>query len=309
VRPINRKLPHAELAFCFPCQPLDSFEWDASAARGHRPAEGMFKLAARRLEDRSLAPPTRLQVVTFTSAAAYGSLLLARGPLPVICMPHSMGFYAALVTAGVCDFEPMLQYVIDAGQAIHEFSQGGDYEMTSVLGIEDEQMEDICREVEGAFVANYNSTGHTVISGKRYAVEEVCRIAIEKDCYDTRPLNTGVPLHTPIMDPVSLVLAKKLAGFPVHEPRSTVFCPYRLVPLEAADIIPALSEHISRPVRFEQMVHKVAEAGVKLILEVGYEKLLSKFINWIDPNIKARSVGSAKALEREIRRFQRAGAV
>ena len=35
MRPIHRKLPHAELAFCFPCQPLDSFEWDASAAEGH----------------------------------------------------------------------------------------------------------------------------------------------------------------------------------------------------------------------------------------------------------------------------------
>lgn len=309
MRPIHRKLPHAQLAFCFPCQPLDSFEWDASAANGQPAVERMFQQAARRLEDRSLAPPTRLQVVTFTSAAAYGALLLARGPMPVICMPHSMGFYAALVTAGVCDFASMLDYVIDCGQAIHEFSQGGEYEMTSVLGIEDEQMEDICKEVEGAYVANYNSTGHTVISGKRYAVEEVCRIALENDAYDVRCLNTGVPLHTPIMDPVSRRMEKCLDGFPVAEPQATVFCPYRLVPLEQADILPALSEHISRPVRFEQMVRKVAEAGVKLILEVGYEKLLSKFIGWIDPRIQSRSIGSARALEREIRRFHRAGAV
>lgn len=309
MRPIHRKLPHAELAFCFPCQPLASFEWDASAAAGHPEVAAMFELAGRRLADPALSPPTRLQVVTYTSAAAYGALLLARGPMPVICMPHSMGFYAALVTAGACEFEPMLDYVIAAGQAIDEFSRGGDYEMTSVLGIEGEQMEDICKEVEGAYIGNYNSTGHTVVSGKRYAVEEVCRIAIEQDCYDTRCLHTGVPLHTPIMDPVSLILEKKLAGFPVHAPRSTVFCPYRLVPLEAADIIPALSEHISRPVRFEQMVKKVVDAGVRLILEVGYEKLLSKFIGWIDPRVKARSVASARKLEAEIRRFQRAGAV
>lgn len=309
MRAINREVPHAELAFCFPCQPLDNFEWDASAAKGHPEVEAMFGAAARSLENSSLASPTRLQVITYTSAAAYGALLQARGPMPVICMPHSMGFYAALVTAGVCEFEPMLQYVIDAGEAIDEFSRGGDYEMTSVIGIENEQMDDICKEVEGAYVANYNSAGHTVISGKRYAVEEVCRIAIENDCYDTRSLNTGVPLHTPIMDPVSLILEKRLEGFPVHEPRSTVFCPYRLVPLEKADIIPALSEHISRPVRFEQMVKKVIGAGVKLILEVGYEKLLSKFIGWIDPTVKARSVGSAKKLEAEIRRFQRAGTV
>ena len=309
MRPIHRKLPHAELAFCFPCQPLESFEWDASAAAGHPEVEAMFQRAAKRLEDPALAPPTRLQVVTYTSAAAYGALLLARGPLPVICMPHSMGFYAALVTAGVCEFEPMLEYVIAAGQAIDAFSRGGDYEMTSVLGIEDEQMEDICKEVDGAFVANYNSTGHTVISGKRYAVEEVCRIALENDAYDVRCLHTGVPLHTPIMDPVSVILARKLAGFPVHEPRSTVFCPHRLVPLEVPDIVPALSEHITRPVRFEQMVKTVVEAGVKLILEVGYEKLLSKFIGWIDVKVKARSVGSARRLDAEIRRFQRAGAV
>jgi [acyl-carrier-protein] S-malonyltransferase len=263
----------------------------------------MFALATRRLDDRSLAPPTRLQVVTYTSAVAFAALLLESGVTPMSCLPHSMGLYAALVTASACEFEPMLQYVIDAGQAIHESSRGGDFEMAGIFGIANEQMEEICSRVEGAYVANYNSTGHTVISGTRLAVEEACRIALEADCYEARPLSTGVPLHTPLMDPVSLILSQKLEGFPVRAPQVTVFCPFRAVPLEKDDVISALSQHISQPVRFERMVGGVAEAGVTLILEVGYEKLLSKFIGWTNPNIAARSVGSATSLDREIRRL------
>jgi len=302
---IPGRLPRRDLAFCFPCQPLGNFAWDASAAAGHPEVEAMFARAAERLEDPSLAPPTRLQVVTYTSAAAYAALLMERGAVPAICMPHSMGLYAALVAAGACAFEPMLQYVIDAGQAIHQLSQGGDFEMASVFGIANEWMEEICQGVEGAHVANYNSTAHTVISGHRRAVEEVCRLALEKDCYEVRPLGAGVPLHTPIMEPVSLHLATKLDGFPVRAPQVTVLCPFRAVPLEKDDILPTLSRHISRPVRFEQLVNRVGAAGVTQVLEVGYEKLLSKFIGWTNPDIAARSVGSAASLDREIRRLQR----
>jgi [acyl-carrier-protein] S-malonyltransferase len=220
-----------------------------------------------------------------------------------------MGLYAALVAAGACDFNSMLQYVIDAGQAIHAFSQEGDFEMASVFGIENEQMEQICRGVEGAYIANYNSTGHTVISGRRCAIEEVCRIALEKDCYEARALNTGVPLHTPFMAPVGLTLSKGLEGFPVRAPEATVLSPFGTVPLGRDDVIPALFLHLSQPVRFEQMVKRVAEAGVTLMLEVGYEKLLSKFVGWTNPNIAARSVGSATSLAREIRRLQRVASV
>ncbi len=299
--PIPRSVPRHDLAFCFPCQPLGSFAWDASAAAGHPEVDAMFAQAAARLADRSLAAPTRLQVVTYTSAVAYASLLMDRGAVPVACMPHSMGLYAALVTAGACDFEPMLEYVIEAGQAIHESSQAGDFEMASVFGIASQLVEEICRWVQGAHVANYNATTHTVVSGHRRAVEEVCRIALERDAYDVQPLGTGVALHTPIMEPVSLFLATKLEGFPVRAPQTIVLCPFRAVPLEKDEIVPTLSRHISRPVRFEQLVNQVAAAGVTQILEVGYEKLLSKFVGWTNPDIAARSVGTAASLDREAR--------
>jgi malonyl CoA-acyl carrier protein transacylase len=305
VSPSPRIQPQKDLAFCFPCQPLNSFAWDASAATGCAEVEAMFALASRRLEEPRLAPATRLQVLTYTSAAAYALLLMRRGVVPAICLPHSMGLYAALVAAGACEFEPMLQYVIDAGQAIHESSRRGDFDMASVFGIDAEQMEAICRGVEGAYIANYNSTGHTVVSGTQPAVEEVCRIALERDCYEARRLNTGVPLHTPLMEPASLILAARLDGFPVRAPQVRVLCPFRTLLLEEDDIIPALSQHISRPVRFEPMVKQISAAGVRVVLEVGYEKLLSKFIGWTDPELAARSVGSARSLEREIRRLAR----
>lgn len=302
---VEGRAPRHDLAFCFPCQPLNTFDWDASVATGCPEAEAMFALADRALADPSLAPATRLQVTTFTSAATYAAALMGRGMTPAVCLPHSMGLYAALVAAGACDFEPMLRYVITAGQAIHAFGRTGDFDMASLFGIEMSTLEQICRGVDGAYIANHNSTGHAVISGARRAVEEVCRIALERDCYEARPLNTGVPLHAPLMESVSLTLAGALTSFPVRVPRVRVLCPFHAIPLSTHEIVPALSRHISRPVRFEDMVHTVARAGVRLILEVGYEKLLSKFVVWTNQDISARSVGSMPALEREIRLLQR----
>jgi malonyl CoA-acyl carrier protein transacylase len=106
------------------------------------------------------------------------------------------------------------------------------------------------------------------------------------------------------MEPVSLTLAARLEDFPVRAPQVSVLCPMRPVPLEREDILSVLSQHISRPVRFERMVRAVADAGVRVVLEVGYEKLLSKFVGWTNPDLAARSVGSATALDSEIRRLQ-----
>jgi malonyl CoA-acyl carrier protein transacylase len=294
-------LPSADLAFCFPCQPLAPFEWDPAVAAGHPEAEEMLRRAAEALTDPSLSAPTRLQVITFASAAACASVLLAENRRPASCLPHSMGLYAALVAAGACEFIPMLRYVVEAGQAIHEFGRAGDYEMASIFGIPNREVETLCREREGVYIANYNATGHAVVSGLRPAVEAVCRAALERDCYEVRPLGTGVPLHTPLMRPVSRRLAGTLGGLTVAPPRATVFCPYRVAPLAPAEIPDTLAEHISQPVRFEAMVQAVVGAGVRLILEVGYEKLLSKFVGWTAPDLAARSVGSARALQREIR--------
>ncbi|EFK95781.1 malonyl CoA-acyl carrier protein transacylase, partial [sediment metagenome] len=118
--------------------------------------------------------------------------------------------------------------VVEAGQAIHEFGRTGDYEMASIFGIPNREVETLCREREGVYIANYNATGHAVVSGLRPAVEAVCRAALERDCYEVRPLGTGVPLHTPLMRPVSRRLAGTLGGLTVAPPRATVFCPYRV---------------------------------------------------------------------------------
>jgi len=264
----------------------------------------MFELAAARLEDPALAPPTRLQIVTFTSSAAYAAMLITQGIVPGVCLPHSMGLYAALVTSGACEFEPMLDFVVRTGQAIDAFSRSGDYDMVSVLGLDSEKVEGICRRIPDAYVGNYNSVGHTVVSGRREAVMAAIEEARRMDCYDTRPLGTGVPLHTPIMNAVRGQLLETLRGFSVSRPRLAVMCPYRTRLLRKGDIIPALADHIRMPVRFEQMVRAVAGTGVRAVLEVGYDRLLSRFVSWIDPGIRSRSVASSRALAREARRRQ-----
>ena len=68
--------------------------------------------------------------------------------------------------------------------------------MAAVLALDKEKVEQVCSEIEGVQIANYNCPGQIVISGKKEAVEKACVRLKEVGAKRTVPLNVSGPFHS-----------------------------------------------------------------------------------------------------------------
>ena len=94
---------------------------------------------------------------------------------PEMVAGHSLGELSALVAAQVISFEDGLKIVSKRAQAMQKACEIKSGTMAAILELEDEVVENICRETEGIVVAaNYNCPGQLVISGEVESVNIAC---------------------------------------------------------------------------------------------------------------------------------------
>ena len=101
------------------------------------------------------------------SIIAYKSIENAK---PDMVAGHSLGEFSALVANGTLSFENALQLVSLRAKAMQKACELTPSTMAAVLGLADETVEEICKQVskeskEIVVAANYNCPGQLVISG------------------------------------------------------------------------------------------------------------------------------------------------
>jgi [acyl-carrier-protein] S-malonyltransferase len=110
-----------------------------------------------------------------SSVAFYEAWRAAGGAVPAVMAGHSLGEWSALTAAGAFSLEEAVKLVrfrAEAMQAAVPVGVGG---MTAIIGLSDEAVEEVCREVSAAGVVepvNYNSPGQVVIAGRKGGARE-----------------------------------------------------------------------------------------------------------------------------------------
>ena len=85
---------------------------------------------------------------------------------PDMVAGHSLGEFSALVAAGAMSFEDGLRLVYSRAMAMQKACEATPSTMAAILGLADNVIENICKEIDGIVVpANYNCPGQLVISG------------------------------------------------------------------------------------------------------------------------------------------------
>ena len=96
---------------------------------------------------------------------------------------HSLGEYSAIACAGYLDFEDTIRILKIRGDAMQNSVPKGEGGMTAVLGATVENIENILKENQKNFraeIANDNSEGQIVLSGKIHDLEKLSIILKEK---------------------------------------------------------------------------------------------------------------------------------
>jgi [acyl-carrier-protein] S-malonyltransferase len=92
-------------------------------------------------------------------------------------------------------------------------------------------------------------------------------------------LPVSAPFHCALMKPAQDRLAPELRALPVTDPRVPVVANVDAEPKQtAAAAIAALIEQVSSPVRWEDVVHRLAASAVTAYVEVGPGAVLSGLV-------------------------------
>jgi [acyl-carrier-protein] S-malonyltransferase len=175
--------------------------------------------------------------------------------------------------------------------------------MAAILGLEDLDIEEACREASQGEVVeavNFNAPGQVVIAGQAAAVARAMEIATAKGARRALQLPISVPAHSSLMQPAAVELRARLEGI--------AFTPAAGIEVYGVDvkthataegIRAGLVKQLYTPVYWAATVRTMIAAGATQIVECGPGKILTGLNRRVDKNrdIKMTALEDPQALD------------
>jgi [acyl-carrier-protein] S-malonyltransferase len=255
-------------------------------------------------------PETDLKLTENTQPAILATsyalfrVLEQRGVRPDFVAGHSLGEYSALVAAGALKLGDAAALVRRRGRYMQEAVPVGVGAMAALLGLDLPAVQSVCeRAAQGQVVspANLNSPGQIAIAGNREAVERALTIAKEAGAKRAILLEVSAPFHCALMMPAEVRLSEDLDRCSFSDLR------YSLVTNVDAKVIrtgsearSALKRQVSRPVRWQEIVQRLLDEGVRTFVEVGPGRVLLGLIRSIDKSATMLNAEDEKSVENAV---------
>jgi [acyl-carrier-protein] S-malonyltransferase len=271
---------------------MDVFE-EASEASGLDLRKLCFESPLEELVDTEVQQPA----LVATSLAVLAALR-KQGVNPDYVIGHSVGEFAALVAAQSLETSDAIRLVRERGLAMADAARQRPGSMAAILGLDDAVVEEICREIECVWPANYNCPGQIVISGENAAVDEACLAAEKAGARRTVKLKVSGAFHSPLVAKAAERLRPALTRIRLREPVAPFMSTVSAKIEPAQRIAGLLVEQVTSPVRFTQAGSELIRANVRTFVEVGPGNVLSGLLKRIDRGVKTIPVGSRAGLRK-----------
>lgn len=217
----------------------------------------------------------------------------------------SLGEYTALIYSNLFNFDDGIKIVEKRGKYMSELVPEGNWKMAAILGLSDEQVQEVCKKVSSGFVVpvNYNCVGQVAISGKEKAIEEAEIIAKEYGAKKVVVLNTSGPFHTEKLQNSANALEKDLKNIEFNRMDSKVVknIDGELYKVDD-DYVKILVNHMINPVRFSKCITTMMDNGIDTFIEIGPGRTLSGFVKRMksDKDINILNINNVESLEKTI---------
>lgn len=223
------------------------------------------------------------------------AICLGEGFAPSMVAGHSLGELSALVAAGALKFEDGLKLVYARAMAMQKACEAVPGTMAAVIGLPDETIEDICKEVssDGNIVvpANYNCPGQLVISGNVDAINTACEKLKAAGAKRALPLKVGGAFHSPLMQPAKEELEKAIEATTFSAPKCPVYQNFDgKAHTQPEEIKANLIAQLTGSVRWTECVQNMISDGADDFTECGPGKALQGMIGRIDRNVSAHGI-------------------
>ncbi|MFN8470701.1 MAG: ACP S-malonyltransferase [Anaerolineae bacterium] len=231
-----------------------------------------------------------------TSVAVLRALEEAGGgsvPQPSFCAGHSLGEYSALVAAGALEFEDALRLVRERGRLMKKAGEQSPGGMAALIGVDDATAQRLAEAVDGVQVANYNSPGQVVLSGRGEGIAQLAEVGKSFGVRKVMPLAVTIAAHSSLMASIVDEYRAAVEATPMRETRVPVISNVRALPLDSvAEIRAELVEQLTASVRWTASIQYLSEHGVDSFVELGPGNVLTGLVKRIVKDSNARAIGT-----------------
>lgn len=240
----------------------------ANEILGFRITDIMFNGSDEELKQTKVTQPA-VFIHSVVTALAEGE-----GFAPQMVAGHSLGEFSALTAAGALTFEDGLRLVYKRALAMQKACETQPSTMAAIIGLSDEVVEDVCREVNNGerivVAANYNCPGQVVISGSVEGVNKACEKLKEAGAKRTLPLSVSGAFHSPLMQPAKDELQAAIEATEFKAPRCPVYQNVDGKPHTSPDEIKKnLIAQLTAPVRWTHTILEMIKDGATEFTECG----------------------------------------
>lgn len=212
---------------------------------------------------------------------------------------HSIGSFAAAVTAGVLPFERAVRIVESRATLMSHAVRPG-FGMAALVGLDvdavDALVADVSTPSAPVYRANVNAPRQVVLSGERSALANACETALRRGARTARVLAIAHPSHCALMEPVEVALRAVFGDEPVAHP-TVPFAGNRSGRLlrDGGSVRDDLLSNVAHPVRWDLASQALYEAGARLFVEMRPGRVLRDLAEQTFPDARAVSLDDGLA--------------
>jgi len=196
---------------------------------------------------------------------------------PEFLMGHSLGEFSALVAAGAIDYLDAIELVNKRGIFMTEACSDGNAGMMALIGLEDEIVENICKEQREkglqVWPANYNMDGQIVLAGIKTDLEALVDIFKQAGAKRALVLDMSVASHCELLESVVENLKPYLIEFLKDEFIDVVSNVSANTYSTKDEAIELLASQLISPVKYKQSI-KAFDSKVDYFIEFGQGTVL-----------------------------------
>ncbi|MDB9510156.1 ACP S-malonyltransferase [Kamptonema animale CS-326] len=239
-------------------------------------------------DEEKLSRTLYTQPCLYVVESILADLMRQKGHYPAVVAGHSLGEYTALYAAGVFDFETGLRLVKRRSELMDNASGG---QMVALMGFDRQQLELQIQYSQDVVLANDNSDGQVVISGKPAAVEGLlAKIKVKRAV----KLNVSGAFHSPLMASAAAEFQQVLKSTRFSDAKVFVLSNAEPAPTtNAATLKQRLTQQMTKGVRWREICLQLPQEGVEKVIEIGPGKVLTGLIKRNSPDLELENVSTA----------------
>ena len=172
--------------------------------------------------------------------------------------------------------------------------------MVAILGTKIEMIEKIIEKNKNdyeCFIANDNSEGQIVVSGKVIDLEKMM-ISLKSNNIKNIKLPVSAPFHCKLMNKATVIMNDEISKLKFQDPKNILIS--NVTGKEISDLLELknlLVKQIESRVRWRESVLFMINKGVVQFIEIGPGKVLSGLIKRIDKNVKVSAINNEEDIK------------